>query len=89
MNSRQRSCSANSPGYRLTIGIHDLHPAYDTRLSAGGAADEWEHYLLRQGRSEAFKPYSQMELKTKRVAPEKVNPQANEMPLDFDTAMVE
>jgi hypothetical protein len=40
--------------------------------------DEWVTQLLRQGDSQVFKRYSQM----KREALEKINRQANEMPLN-------
>jgi hypothetical protein len=45
--------------------------------------------LLRQGDSQVFKRYSQMKLQMKRKALEKINRQANEMPLDSGTAMVQ
>jgi hypothetical protein len=57
-----------------------------TRLSL---ADEWVTQLLRQGDSQVFKRYSQMKLQMKREALEKINRQANEMPLDSGTAMVQ
>jgi hypothetical protein len=38
--------------------------------------------LLRQGDSQVFKRYSQMKLQMKREALEKINRQANEMPLN-------
>jgi hypothetical protein len=51
--------------------------------------DEWVTQLLRQGDSQVFKRYSQM----KREALEKINRQANEMPLnptlDSGTVMVQ
>lgn len=62
--------------------IYDLRSTYATRLSAGGAADEWVTQLLRQGDSQVFKRYSQMKLQMKREALEKINRQANEMPLN-------
>jgi hypothetical protein len=43
--------------------------------------------LLRQGDSQVFKRYSQMKLQMKREALEKINRQANEMPLDSGTVM--
>ena len=52
-----------------------------TRLSDGGVADEWVTQLLRQGDSQVFKKYSQMKLKMKREALEKMNRLANEMTL--------
>lgn len=61
--------------------IYDLRSTYATRLSAGGVADEWVIQLLRQGDSQVFKKYSQMKLQMKREALEKINRQANEMPL--------
>jgi integrase len=61
--------------------IYDLRSTYATRLSAGGVADEWVTQLLRQGDSQVFKRYSQMKLQMKREALEKINRQANEMPL--------
>jgi integrase len=69
--------------------IYDLRSTYATRLSAGGVADEWVTQLLRQGNSHVFKRYSQMKLQMKREALEKINRQANEMPLDSGTAMVQ
>jgi len=69
--------------------IYDLRSTYATRLSAGGVADEWVTQLLRQGDSQVFKRYSQMRLQMKREALEKINRQANEMPLDSGTAMVQ
>ena len=62
--------------------IYDLRSTYATRLSAGGVADEWVIQLLRQGDSQVFKRYSQMKLQMKREALEKINRQANEMPLN-------
>jgi hypothetical protein len=38
---------------------------------------------------QVFKRYSQMKLQMKREALEKINRQANEMPLDSGTAMVQ
>ena len=61
--------------------IYDLRSTYAARLSAGGVADEWVTQLLRQGDSQVFKRYSQMKLQMKREALEKINRQANEMPL--------
>ncbi len=55
---------------------------YATRLSAGGVA-------LRQGDTKVFKKYSQMKLQMKREALEKMNRQANEMPLDSATATIQ
>ena len=69
--------------------IYDLRSTYATRLSAGGVAAEWVTQLLRQGDSQVFKRYSQMKLQMKREALEKINCQANEMPLDSGTAMVQ
>ena len=59
------------------------------RLSAGGVADEWVTQLLRQGDAKVFKKYSQMKLQMKREALEKMNRQANEMPLDSGTATIQ
>jgi hypothetical protein len=58
------------------------------RLLAG-SPDEWVTQLLRQGDSQVFKRYSQMKLQMKREALEKINRQANEMPLGSGTAMVQ
>jgi integrase len=69
--------------------IYDLRATYATRLSAGGVADEWVTQLLRQGDLQAFKKYSQMKLQMKREALEKLNRQANEMPLEAGTATVQ
>jgi hypothetical protein len=41
------------------------------------------------GDSQVFKRYSQMKLQMKREALEKINRQANEMPLDSGTAMLQ
>jgi len=68
--------------------IYDLRSTHATGLSAGGVADEWVTQLLRQGDAKVFKKYSQMKLQTKREALEKMNRQANEMPLDSGTAMI-
>ena len=59
--------------------IYDLRSTYTTRLSAGGAADEWVTQMLRQGDAQVFKKYSQMKLQMKREALEKLNRRANEM----------
>ncbi|HET6929167.1 MAG TPA: tyrosine-type recombinase/integrase [Candidatus Acidoferrum sp.] len=65
--------------------IYDLRSAYATRLSAGGVADEWVTQLLRQGDAQVFKKYSQMKLRMKREALEKLNRRANEMvPMEAD-----
>jgi integrase len=69
--------------------IYDLRSTYATRLSAGGVAAEWVTQLLRQEDSHVFKLHSQMKLQMKREALEKINRQANEMPLDSGTAMVQ
>ncbi len=65
--------------------IYDLRSTYATRLSAGGVADEWVTQLLRQGDAKVFKKYSQMKLQMKREALTKLNRQANESGLSFDT----
>jgi integrase len=82
---RQTLRRANIPYFR----IYDLRSTYATRLSAGGVADEWVTQLLRQGDSQVFKKYSQMKLRMKREALEKLNRQANEMSLDSGTVMVQ
>src|SRR5882672_2302530 len=69
--------------------IYDLRSTYATPLSAGGVADEWVTQLLRQGDAKVFKKYSQMKLQMKREALEKMNRQANEMPLDSGTATIQ
>jgi hypothetical protein len=56
---------------------------------SGGVADEWVTQLLRQGDSQVFKRYSQMKLQMKREALEKINRQANEMPVNSGTATVQ
>jgi integrase len=61
--------------------IYDLRSTYATRLSAGGVADEWVTQMLRQGDAQVFKKYSHMKLQMKREALEKINRQANEMPV--------
>ncbi len=68
--------------------IYDLRSTYATRLSAGGVADEWVTQLLRQGDAKVFKKYSQMKLQMKREALVKLNRQANEQNIGFDTARV-
>jgi hypothetical protein len=74
---------------KLSFRWTKFRGAGHTRLSAGGVADEWVTQLLRQGDSQVFKRYSQMKLQMKREALEKINRQANEMPLDSGTAMVQ
>jgi|HubBroStandDraft_6_1064221.scaffolds.fasta_scaffold01430_9 hypothetical protein len=59
--------------------IYDLRSAYATRLSAGGVADDWVTQLLRQSDAQVFKKHSQMKLRMKREALEKLNRRANEM----------
>jgi integrase len=68
--------------------IYDLRSTYATRLSAGGVADEWVTQMLRQGDARVFKKYSQMKLQMKREALVKLNRQANEARMSFDTAVV-
>jgi integrase len=68
--------------------IYDLRSTYATRLSAGGVADEWVTQLLRQGDAKVFKKYSQMKLQMKREALFKLNRQANEGRVSYDTARV-
>jgi integrase len=41
--------------------IYDLRSTYATRLSAGGAADEWVTQRLRQGDTNVFKKAGQDE----------------------------
>jgi integrase len=72
---------ANVPYFR----IYDLRSTYATRLSAGGVADEWVTQMLRQGEAKVFKKYSQMKLQMKREALIKLNRQANEAHMSFDT----
>lgn len=69
--------------------IYDLRSTYATRLSAGGVADEWVTQMLRQGDAKVFKKYSQMKLQMKREALIKLNRQANETEMNFDTARVQ
>ena len=69
--------------------IYDLRSTCATRLSAGGVAYEWVTQLLRQGDAKVFKKYSQMKLQMKREALEKMNRQANEMPLESGTATIQ
>ena len=59
--------------------LYDLRSTYATRLSAGGAADEWVTQMLRQSDAQVFKKYSQMKLQMKREALTKLNRQANEV----------
>jgi hypothetical protein len=70
----QRCAWAKVPYFR----IYDLRSTYETRLSAGGVADEWVTQLLRQGDAKAFKKCSQMKLQMKREALQKLNRTANE-----------
>jgi integrase len=72
----------------LYFRIYDLRSTYATRLSAGGVADEWVTQMLRQGEAKVFKKYSQMKLQMKREALIKLNRQANEAHMSFDTAVV-
>jgi integrase len=65
--------------------IYDLRSTYATRLSAGGVADEWVTQLPRQGDAKVFKKYSQMKLRMKREALQKLNRQANDSSRSFDT----
>jgi hypothetical protein len=60
--------------------IYDLRSTYATRLSAGGAADEWITQMLRQGDAKVFKKYSQMKLQMKRDALAQLNRRANDNP---------
>jgi hypothetical protein len=57
-------------------------------LSAGGVADESVTQMLRQGDARVFKKYSQMKLQMKGEALFKLNRQANEARMSFDTATV-
>ncbi len=57
--------------------FYDLRSTYATRLSDGGVADEWVIQMLRQGSSQVFKRYSQMKLRMKREALDKINRRAN------------
>ncbi len=57
-------------------------------MSAGGVADEWVTQMLRQSDAQVMKKYSQVKLRMKREAPEKLNRQANEMdPTEVDALM--
>jgi hypothetical protein len=68
--------------------IYDLRSTYATRLSAGGVADEWVTQMLRQSDAQVMKKYSQMKLRMKRGALEKLNRQANEMkPAEADALL--
>lgn len=68
--------------------IYDLRSTYATRLSAGGVADEWVTQMLRQSDAQVMKKYSQMKLRMKREALEKLNREANEMkPTEADILM--
>jgi integrase len=68
--------------------IYDLRSTYATRLSAGGVADEWVTQMLRQSDAQVMKKYSQMKLRMKREALEKLNRQANEMkPAEADALL--
>ncbi len=69
--------------------IYDLRSTYATRLSAGGVADEWVTQMLRQGDAKVFKKYSQMKLQMKREALIKLNRQASETDMSFDTPRVQ
>jgi hypothetical protein len=58
-------------------------------LSARGVAHEWVTQLLGQGDAKVFKKYSQMKLRMKREALEKMDQQADEMARDSGTGMVQ
>ena len=57
----------------------------ESRVSAGGVADEWVTQLLRQGDAKVFKKYSQMKLQMKREALTKIHRLANETGPSFGT----
>ena len=65
---------AGIPYFRL----YDLRSTYATRLSAGGAADEWVKQMLRRTDAKVFKKFSQMKLQMKREALTKLDRSANE-----------
>ena len=78
-NSYQRhSPKCKGSGDVPYFRFYDLRSAYATRLSTGDVADEWVIQMLRQGDSQVFK-YSQMKLRMKREALDKINRRANEM----------
>ena len=80
--------SVRSKGILSSLFCVDLRSTYATRLSAGGVADEWVTQMLRQSDAQVMKKYSQMKLRMKREALEKLNRQANEMkPSDADVLM--
>ncbi len=72
---------AGVPFFRL----YDCRSAFATRLSAGGVADEWVTQMLRQGDAQVFKRYSQMKLRMKREALDRLDRQANEREIRLDT----
>jgi hypothetical protein len=82
-------------GYGRIIGrisserVALLMPSATFALRVLRAADEWVTQLLRQGDAKVFKKYSQMKLQMKREGLEKMNRQANEMPLDSGTGMIQ
>ena len=89
--SEQATIEQKAPAY-LRAGvryfrIYDLRSTYATRLSAGGAADEWVTQMLRQTDAKVFKKYSQMKLQMKREALKQLKRQAgdSEAQKRFDT----
>jgi integrase len=58
--------------------IYDLRSTQATRLSGGGAADDWVTQPLRQTDAKVFKKYSKMKLQMKREALDKLYSGANE-----------
>ena len=50
--------------------------------------DDWATQLFRQGDAKIFKKHSQLKLRMKREALIKLNRQANEQNISFDTGRV-
>ncbi len=69
---------------------HKLMPDEGDNLKEGRhePMNEWVTQMLRQSDAQVMKKYSQVKLRMKREAPEKLNRQANEMdPTEADALM--
>jgi hypothetical protein len=58
------------------------------RGQLGGIADKWVTQLLRSSDSTVFKKYFETKSRMEREASEKINRQANEMPVDSGSGML-
>jgi hypothetical protein len=76
-------------GYADYFRIYDLRSTYANSLQRGRRGRPVGDTVASPGDSQVFKRYSQMKLQMKREALEKINRQANEVPLDSGTAMVQ